>query len=87
MIEIIEQKHKAHQANKAQQAQKANQVHLEQMESMVWMARRKLMEQTLIYVLHVFLDALVKLDRDAVLVKVKTTIPADIPCAHQQQTL
>jgi hypothetical protein len=47
---------------------------------------RKLMEKTLIYVLHVFLDALVKLDSDAVLVKVKTTILADTPCAYQQQT-
>ena len=33
-----------------------------------------------------FLDALLKLDSDSVLVKVKTTIPADTPCAHQQQT-
>jgi hypothetical protein len=51
------------------------------------MAQMKLMEQTLIHVLHVFLDILVKFDSGAVLVKVKTTIPADIPCAHQQQTL
>ena len=49
------------------------------MEPMVSMEPMELMEQTLIHVLHVYLDALVKLDSGAVLVNVTTNLERGLP--------